>query len=1078
MNEPAIRSFASLAIAAALSATPALVQTSAAQSGAPGTRANARTAAASAPALDPALFGVWKWRSIGPRLGGRSLAAQGSSSRPLEYYFGATGGGLWKTTDGGITWAPVTDGFLKSSSIGSIGVCEANPDVVYIGTGEGQWRSQIMTGDGVYVSRDAGKSWSHVGLGSSTGQTSVARIRVDPRDCNLVYAAVLGDPYGPNPERGIFRSRDGGRSWTRVLHRSDAAGATDLSMSRADPKTLYATLWDAVRPPWGGKTGNGSGIFKSTDGGDSWMELTRKPGLPRGRVGKIGIAVSGADPNRVYAVIEADPDSAGVFRSDDAGATWTRVNGDNALAHRAEYYTRIFADPKLVDRVYVLDRNVYRSDDGGKTYTRLRPPHGDNHDLWIDQASSDRMILANDGGANVTTNGGRSWTGRDYTTSQIYHVTMTNDFPYLVCGAQQDNTSKCVPSDGDGGFWYLGPAGEQGYIAMHPTRTTLGYGGSQRGGLVRYDRATGQKQDVDVWPDMSDGERMDVLKERFQWTFPIIMSPEDPDVLYTGSQHVWRTRNGGKSWEKISPDLTRHDPKTLIGMDMPINDFSGSDNYATVFTIALSKLDPNVIWAGSDDGLIHISRDGGKSWQSVTPPGMPDFAKASLITTSPHTPGKAYLAAEKYKLQDTAPYIFRTNDYGKTWTKIVDGIASDHFVRAVREDPKRAGLLYAGTEHAPYVSFDDGAHWQPIALNLPDVQVSDVDVKNDDVVISTFGRGMYILDDVSPLRELSADVLSKPFHLFGPADAIRTAAGQSHGIDYVRTVTPGANHVNIDYTLARPAKKILIEILDARGQVVRSYLGGEGAPKWTPVRNSLGHVLNEPRWGSATPSPTVPTQPGLHRVAWDLRYPPAADFVGLRLRDTNVDGPRALPGEYSARITVDGVSQSRSFRILRDPRLTDVADEELAAQFEFATATHKRLDDATSAIVRIRRMKEQIADRRKSTQDQKIGAAARAAEAKLSDVEGSIYQVRLAAESDIKHFGTRITNKLGQIYAVAKSADAAPTEQARAVFEALSAKLAVQLERLDKVAGSDITGLNALLQRAQLAPIETGRPVM
>jgi photosystem II stability/assembly factor-like uncharacterized protein len=1029
-----------------------------------------------AASFDARLFDAWKWRSVGPRLGGRSIASHGSASRPLEYYFGATGGGLWKTTDGGTTWAPVTDGFLKSSSVGAIGVCAANPDVVYIGTGEGQWRAQMNTGDGAYASRDAGRTWTSIGLGSSSGQTAITRMRLHPTDCNLVYAAVLGDPYGPNPERGVYRSSDGGRAWTRVLFRSDRAGISDLAMDPSDPRTLYATVWDAVRPPWGGVTGGASGIFKTTDGGDTWKELTRNPGLPKGRVGKIGIAVSGADRNRVYAIVEADPDSAGVFRSNDAGATWERVNGDNDLPHRAEYYVRIFADPKLVDRVYVLGRNVYRSDDGGKTYRPIATPHGDDHDLWIDPGNSNRMIESNDGGANVTFNGGQTWTGRDYTTSQIYHVIATNDYPYLLCGPQQDNSSKCVPSDGDGGFWYLGPAGEQGYIAMHPTRTTLGYGGSQRGGLVRYDRATGQKQDIDIWPDMSDGERPNQLKERFQWTFPIVMSPQDPNVVYAGSQHLWRTRNGGLSWDQVSPDLTRADPKTLVGMDMPINDHSGTDYYATIFTIALSKHDANVIWTGSDDGRIHVTRDGGKSWQNVTPPGMPEFAKASLITTSPHAPGKAYLAAEKYKLQDVAPYIFRTEDFGKTWTKIVGGIAKDHFVRAVVEDPVRAGLLFAGTEHAPYVSFDDGANWQPLAQNLPDVQVSDVIVKDNDVAISSFGRGIWILDDISPLRELSRAVVGENFHLFKPASVIATTARQSTGVDYRQTVVPGTNTLNVYYSLARPAQRVTIEFLDGGGRVVRSFSGTPDSRPRPVIRNSVGLVINGPRWGSSTPEPPVPTAAGLHRFAWDLRYPPATDFPGLRLRDTNADGPRALPGDYQVRVTVDGVRQQHPFRILRDPRLTDVTAADLAAQLEFELATHKRLNDATSAVVHIRDLRQQIADRMKQTQDNAIVSASRDVAAKLSVVEGDVYEVRVAAESDIKHFGPKLTNKLGAVYGVAKSADARPTVQAQSVFGELSTKLGVQLRRLEQITTTDLGKLNDLLRRANLPPV-TAKPI-
>ena len=1017
---------------------------------------------------------TWRWRNIGPNRGGRSIAAAGSVSRPLEYYFGATGGGLWKTTDGGTTWDPVSDGHFRSASVGSIGICEADPDMVYAGTGEGQFRAQMSAGDGVYGTRDGGRTWQHLGLESSTGQTAVARVRVDPGDCDLVYAAVLGDPYGPNEERGVYRSRDGGRNWERVLFRSNGAGASDLMLDPSDPRTIYVTIWDVVRPPWGGRTGDGSGIFKSTDGGDTWTELTQNPGLPDVKIGKTAISVSGADPNRVYLNVEATPGYGGIYRSDDAGATWVLASGQHELFHRAEYYTRIVADPQNRDRVYVLNKNFFRSDDGGETYSRMRVPHGDNHDMWIAPDDNQRMVQSNDGGGNVSFNGGRTWTDQDFVTSQIYHVFATDDFPYLVCGAQQDNTSKCVPSDGNGSFWYQGPGGEQGYVAVNPKNTRIGFGGSQRGGLTRFDRSTGQRQSVQIWPMMADGWPAGMQRERFQWTFPIVMSPHDPNTVYATSQHVWRSTNGGHSWERISPDLTRAEPHTLTGSEQPVKDHSGTDFYATVFTLAPSPHDPQTIWAGSDDGLIHITRDGGANWEDITPQDLPEFTKASLIEVSPHSPGKAYLAAERYKLQDVAPYIFRTEDYGRSWTKIVSGILPGHFVRAVKEDPIRSGLLFAGTEHGPYVSFNDGTNWQSLALNLPDLQVPDLEVKDNDLVVATFGRGIFILDDISPLRAFSDEILGRPAFLFEPADAIRTRSGPAEGVGgrlYGRTRIPGANQVSVYYHLSDPAQQVTIEFLDSRGRTIRSFTGTPGAQPREMVTNSVGFVINGPSWGSSSPAPLVETDAGLHHFQWEMRYPPATDFVGLRLRSGNANGPIVVPGDYRVRLTVDGRSQEHAFRVDKDPRLTDVTQDDLEAQLALDMRVHTRFDDATSAVVSIRELKGQIDDRILQAGDRRITSTGETLKQSLSQIEAEIYQVNAAAQSDIKHFGSMITNRLAHLGSTLRSADARPTEQTYAVFTEVSAQLDAQLARLEELLTTELTRLNEMLEDRGLPPV-------
>jgi photosystem II stability/assembly factor-like uncharacterized protein len=917
-------------------------------------------------------------------------------------------------------------------------------------------------GDGVYRSLDAGKTWTYLGLESSTGQQAVARVRIHPNDCDLVYAAVLGDPWGPNEERGIFRSADGGTTWEKILYRDDQTGAAELVLDPSNPRTMYATLWQVRRRPWEANSGGpGSGLFKSTDGGDHWNELTANPGIPTGRIGKMGVSVSGADPNRVYLLVEHE--RGGLFRSDDGGATWELANSNRVLYGRAEYYTRINADPQDRDKVYVLSGNgFFRSVDAGRTYTAIAVPHGDNQDLWIDPTDPQRMIQSNDGGANVSIDGGASWTAQDYPTSQMYHVITTNDFPYYVCGGQQDNSSKCVPSDGDGSYWYESAAGEQGYIAVHPKDTFIQYGGAQRGWLWRYDRSTGQRRSIDVWPDHVQGLPPNVIRERFQWTFPIIMSPHDANVVYVTSQHVWRTTNGGHSWERISPDLTYADPETLHGEQSIVPNQNSQDYYATIFSFAPSPHDPGTLWAGSDDGLVHVTRNGGVDWQNVTPPDLPKFSRVSLVEVSPHSPGKAYLAVERYKMQDTAPYIFKTDDYGASWTRITNGIPHGHYVRAVKEDTERPGLLFAGTEHAPYVSFDDGSSWQSLALDLPDLQVSDLEVKHNDLVISTYGRGFYVLDNIAPLRELDADVLSRSVHLFKPTDAVRSAAQPTQ--TYRRSVLPGANRVVIDYHLQRGAQRVTLEFEDSHGEIVRSFVGSPGRERRPVLRNDVGHWVNGPGAGWSAPPPVVDVAPGIHRFLWDMRCRPATEFEGMIVRGGNVAGPLVTPGEYTVRLTVDGQTQTHSFRIHPDPRLIDVTQEDFEAQFRLAMRIHGRLNDATSAVARIRDLKQQIDDRIGQTSDRGIAQSGRRLLQSLSDIEAEIYQVRITSPSGALQYGIKLTNKLAFLKRIVTSADARPTQQSYEVFNQLSAQLDDLLAQLDAVLEDELSQLNRRLQ--------------
>ncbi len=1023
-----------------------------------------------AAAYDPKIFASLEWRSIGPLRGGRSITCAGSPSRPNEYYFGATGGGLWKTTDGGLTWRPVTDHQIHSSSVGAVAVSASNPDVVYLGMGETQLRGNIMQGDGVYKSTDAGKTWKHIGLADTQ---SIARIRIHPTNPDLVYVAALGHPYGRNAERGVFRSKDGGQSWQKVLYRDDRSGAVDLVLDPRHPEVMFAALWDANRTPWSLTSGGpGSGLFKSSDGGDHWTEITRNPGLPAGVVGKIGVAVSGADSNRVYAIVENE--NGGVFVSDDAGATWKRSSEDRSLRQRAFYYTRIYADPQAKDTVYVLNTGFYKSTDGGKTYRQLRPPHGDNHDLWIDPANPQRMINSNDGGANVSLNGGQSWTGQQYATAQLYHVAATRDVPYHVCGAQQDSSTICVSSAAVGGRGgaarggatsYSVGGGESGYIAPHPTNANLFYAGSQGALLTRFDRRTSQARDIQVYPLFFSGESAGSLPERWQWTFPIVFSPLNPEVLYTSSQHLWKTTDDGHSWQKISPDLTRHDLKTLGDSGGPItHDQNGPEIYGTIFTIAPSRKEADTIWTGSDDGLVYLTRDGGKNWANVTPPGMPDFGRVSLIEASPHNPGGAYVAVKNYQNDDRRPYLFKTADYGKTWSKIVDGIPEYDFVHAVREDPVRQGLLFAGTEHGIYVSFDDGTGWQSLAMNLPDTQVPDLVVEGRDLVIATHGRSFYVLDDITPLRQLTPEVVTEDAHLFRPPAA-------------QRNVGPA----RIDYFLAKPVDQITIDILDAKGELVRSFAGseeenkkrasargGRGGRAGTAPADAEGAEEGGRGGGRGGAPPPVPRNAGLNHFQWDQRYTGAKTFTGMILWGGNTQGPLAVPGTYQVRLALGGKTLTERLELVKDPRLDSVTVADLAEQFALAIQVRDQLSEANEMVIVIRELKRQMDDRLKKNQEAALKSACDELRGKLTAVEAAVYQVRNRSGQDPLNFPIKLNNKLAALGSSIERGDGKPTAASYEVFRLLAEKLGEQKNRLDAVLNSDLPAVNRLLTERKL----------
>ena len=973
------------------------------------------------------LLNQMSWRGIGPDRGGRSLAVSGSPSRINEYYFGAVGGGLWKTIDGGQTWKPVTDGQIRSSSVGAVAVSESNPDIVYIGMGETELRGNIMQGDGVYKSIDGGKKWEHLGLDETQ---AIAKIRVHPKNPDIVYVAALGHPYGENPERGIFKSVNGGKSWDKVLYKSSKAGAIDLVIDPNDPETLYATIWQVYRTPYkmlGG--GPDCGIYKSSDGGKSWKDISENKGLPERPLGKIGITVSGANSNRVWAIVEAN--NGGVYVSDDAGDSWELVNNERKLRQRAFYYSRIYADPKDENIVYALNTGFYKSVDGGKTFDkRIIVPHGDNHDLWIDPNNPMRMVNANDGGGCVSVNGGDTWTDLDFPTSQFYHIMVTKDFPYHVCGAQQDNSTMCIPSEGwnfkqargpHKQYYYAVGGGESGYISQHPDNLDWFYAGSQGALLTKYDRSNGFRRDLQVYPRFFSGEPASALPERWQWTFPIIFSPLNSNKLYTSSQHVWVSENDGQSWEKISPDLTYADPKTLGETGGIItNDMNGPEIYATVFALVPSNHDENVIWAGSDDGLVYITKDHGKTWENITPNNMPKDTRVSIIDESTHKPGTAYVAGKRYQMDDRKPYIWKTDDYGKTWNFIIDGIREDDFIHVVREDLHVPGLLYAGGEHGVWVSFDDGNNWSSLSLNMPDTQISDLIVTDKDIVVGTHGRSVYILDDISPIREMSKINFDKHY-LFKPYYAARRV-----------------QNGEIKYYLSEDVKSLNIKILDSKGRVV---LDKDGL-----IEESED---DEQSWyGADNKNPSM--KKGLNSYTWNLRYPGATDFEGMIIWSARPQlGPIAPPGNYNVILTVDGKQYKSFIDLIKDPRI-EVSDEVIDIQFQFAMEIMNQTDIANRSVIEIREIKDNlknVSSTSSSTKRKKIKSLI----LKLENIESSIYQVKNQSGQDPLNFPIKVNNRLAYLRKSVESGDGLPTKGSREVFEVLKNELYGYVSTLDEL---------------------------
>lgn len=1026
-----------------------------------------------AQAYDSSAFAALAWRQIGPFRGGRSVAVSGSVARPHEYYMGTTGGGVFKTTDGGETWLPVSDKYF-GGTIGAVAVSESNPDVVYVGTGEYDIRGNVSHGDGVFKSTDAGKTWSAAGLASSR---QISRVRIDPRDPNVVYAAVLGHVWAPDSARGVYKSADGGAHWRRILFRNDSTGATELVLDPSNPSVLYAALWQAGRTPWSLVSGGGgSGIFRSTDAGEHWSEITRATGMPHGIIGNIGIAVSPAKPARVWAIVEAD--SGGVFRSDDGGATWTRTNDEHKLRQRAWYFSRIFADPRDTNRVYVLNVHAFRSDDGGKTFdTTIVTPATDNHDLWIAPNDPQRMIEANDGGASVSINGGHSWLPETQPTGQFYHVATTNDFPYRVCGAQQDAGTLCGPSRMSGGIdisgWYVVGGGESGYIAVRADSPNVVFAGSYGGRLTRLDTRTMQLRTVSPWPDNPMGYSAGDIKYRFQWTFPIVLSPHDPNTLYAAAQVLFRSRDDGMSWKVISPDLTRHDPKTLGPSGGPITrDQTSVEYYATIFAVAESPVAKNEIWTGSDDGQIHLTRDGGVTWSNVTPSELPEWTRISIVEPSHFDRGTAYVAANRYQLDDQRPYVYKTSDFGKHWSPIVSGIPAGEFVRVIREDPERRGLLYAGTERGVWVSFDDGASWQSLRRNLPPVPVHDLAVKNGDLVAATHGRGFWILDDISPLRQLAPEIVRGDAHLFAPERVYRASFsggptnGAQHDAGPPRAANPPSGAL-VYYWLKDAHEPVKLDFLDASGVVVRSFTS-----KTDSTRDSTAAVSDEDAELPKRRESSAPNEAGLNRFAWDLRYPHPVDFQGMVLWAGLPVGPRVVPGAYAVRLTVKGHSQTQRITLLADPR-SRATRADLVSQLALLRRIADTISAANNTVRTVRNLRRQL-DARTTELPTARATEFRAIAGLLADtlsrVEQAIYQVRSAAAEDPLNYPIRLNDKLAELLSYVDNGNTRPTAQDYAVFRDLSTQLARQLEAMHG-ALRNLRSVNEFLREAGLAEI-------
>lgn len=989
-----------------------------------------------------------RYRLIGPFRGGRSLTGVGVPGNPKVYYFGSTGGGVWKSVDGASSWTPIFDK-EGVGDIGSIAVAESDPNILYVGTGEACIRGNISHGDGVYKSIDGGKSWKNVGLKDTR---AIGKVIIHPKNPDIVFVAALGHPFGPNEERGIFRTTDGGKTWQKVLYKDPNTGGIDIAFDPNNPHILFASLWQARREPWTLTSGGpGSGIYRSDDDGATWKEV-KGEGLPSKPYGRVGIAVA-ANSDRVYALIEAA--EGGLYRSDDGGEKWQLVNPDERLRQRAWYYMHIIADPKDADTVYVMNVDFHKSTDGGRSFNKISVPHGDNHGLWIDPQDNSRMIAVNDGGAIVSVDGGKSWTREDnQPTAQFYHVITDNRFPYYVYGSQQDNSTVAIASMSDDGSidrsnWYPVAGGEAGHIAVDPRDANIVYGGEYQGQITRFNKSAGQAKEIGVYPVVQDAMGAAPQEHRFQWTAPILLSPHDPNVLYHAGEKLFKSTDGGMHWEAISPDLTRNDKSKQQVSGGPITkDDTGTEFYDTIFAVAESPLQAGLIWAGSDDGLLHVTRDGGKNWSNITPKDMPEWGTVSLIEPSPFDAGTAYVAVDRHRMDDLKPYIFKTSDFGKTWSTLVKGIPEGSFARAVREDPKKKGLLYAGTETGVFISYNDGANWERFQLNLPTVPVHDLVVKGDDLVLATHGRAFWILSDLAPVRQETGEITKQDFHLYKPSTALHTWARPGKESPYSGE-NPPIGAVFYYWVKALP-KEMSVEILDSDGKRVR-YITSKDV-------GDLDEALDP---DDEKPKKILDPKAGLNRFVWDLRRDPIRRMPNYYLYGYQ-DGttlPKAIPGKYEIRITVDGKAQSSSFEITLDPRVkTSMAD--LQKQNDLVVAIRSEIERVFATSRQIHDVRKQI----KALQERlpnspslvPVSQAGANLDQKLASIEENLVNWKITANEASLQFPVKLDGQLSALAEYVGSSDSAPTEAAIQRFQRLKKEVDAQVSAWNNVVNTDL----------------------
>ena len=993
------------------------------------------------------LYSSLEYRLVGPFRGGRSAAVTGVPGEPNLYYFGATGGGVWKTLDGGRSWKNISDGYF-GGSIGAVEVAKSDPNVIYVGGGEKTLRGNVSSGYGIWKTENGGKTWEKAGLEKSR---HVPRLRVHPTDYNTVYAAVLGNIYKPTKERGIYKSTDGGKNWKQVLFVNDQAGAVDLTFDPNNPRILYASTWRAQRTPYSlSSGGDGSALWKSTDSGETWTEISKNEGFPTDTLGIIGVTVSPKNSEHVWAIVE-NKDKGGLYRSDDGGKTWNQVNSERKLRQRAWYYTRVYADTEDEDVVYVLNVRYHKSTDGGKTFKTFNAPHGDHHDLWISPENSKRMIIGDDGGAQVSYDGGETWsTYYNQPTAQFYRVTTDNAFPYRIYVAQQDNSTLRIKHRSDGSYigeadWEPTAGGESAHIAVDPLNNDIVYGGSYDGFLTRVNHDKGTTRGINVWPDNPMGAGAEAMKYRFQWNFPIIFSKHDPKKLYTFSNHVHLSTNEGQSWELLSDDLTRNDPTKLGSSGGPITqDNTSVEYYCTIFAANESPLKEGLLWVGSDDGLVHITQDGGKTWKNVTPAGMPEWMMINSIEPSAFDEGTCYVAGTRYKLGDFAPYLYKTTDYGATWTKITNGIEDEHFTRVVREDPKQKGLLYAGTETGMYISFNDGASWKPFQLNLPIVPITDLAIKDNNLIVATQGRSLWMIDDLTVLHQIASADNTVAAKLFAPKDSYRTKGRAASKPSLLQ----GQNHPNGVVT------HFYLKAFDKEKDTVQlTYLSksGDTLATYSSMAKDKKQALKDLKAGGNT-------------HVWDTRGKGAEKLKGMILWWASLEGAKAVPGEYKVSLSVNGNTQTENFKILPDPR-AEVSVADMQKQYDFITSINETIDRAHQSIKKIRAINTKLDAFVKQYNDnsatKSLVEKSKGMKEKFGEIEKTLYQTKNRSNQDPLNFPIRLTNKLGHLNSLVSIDDFPPTAQDIAVKNEMTAKIEAQLEAFDALVEEEMKAFNA-----------------